>query len=241
MDNVRNVTGCPAAGLDPDELGKGRHHIERRDRSIHASGRKPRRRDHQRHGEVDRDRIGELGAARPAVAGLSEAPMIGRDADIARVSEITRNIYRQGTAKGVLSVSVNEIGRTWKASRCVAGLCIPGKPPSAALEWCTPGVKTSDVGSVVKLISEATQMTASGAPVALEEWCAYLGELTGRTDIDMINLSHEAQKVKNATSFEANALRVFAAAAALEAAPRSSRHDAQGSAPPPPGAPRPGR
>lgn len=73
--------------------------------------------------------------------------------NISRVTEITRNIYRQGSVKGVLFASVNDIGRHWNASRCVAGLCTPGKPPSAALEYCAPGVKQSDVMGIVKLIT----------------------------------------------------------------------------------------
>jgi GGDEF domain-containing protein/tetratricopeptide (TPR) repeat protein len=73
--------------------------------------------------------------------------------NIARVTEITRNIYRQTSVKNVLYTTVNEVGKHWEVSRCVAGLCAPGKPPSAALEYCAPGVKQSDVTSVVKLIS----------------------------------------------------------------------------------------
>jgi len=73
--------------------------------------------------------------------------------NISRVTDITRNIYRQGNVKAVLFTSVNDIGRHWNASRCVAGLCSPGKPPSAALEYCAPGVAQSDVPSIVKLIA----------------------------------------------------------------------------------------
>jgi diguanylate cyclase (GGDEF)-like protein len=73
--------------------------------------------------------------------------------NISRVTEITRNIYRQGNVKAVLFASVNDIGRHWNASRCVAGLCSPGKPPSAALEYCAPGVPQSDVSAIVKLIN----------------------------------------------------------------------------------------
>ncbi len=73
--------------------------------------------------------------------------------NISRVTEITRKIYRQGNVKAVLFTSVNEVGRHWGASRCVAGLCSPGKPPSAALEFCAPGVPQSDIPAIVKLIN----------------------------------------------------------------------------------------
>ena len=59
--------------------------------------------------------------------------------NFARVTEITRNIYRQANVKSVLFTAVNDIGRHFNASRCVAGLCTIGKPPSAALEYCAPG------------------------------------------------------------------------------------------------------
>src|SRR5262249_17075880 len=72
--------------------------------------------------------------------------------NFARVTEITRNIYRQANVKSVLFTAVNDIGRHFNASRCVAGLCTVGKPPSAALEYCAPGVKQSDVMAIVKLI-----------------------------------------------------------------------------------------
>ncbi len=90
-------------------------------------------------------------------------------ADLTRISEITRNIYRQGTVKTVLSTSVNEIGKTWKVSRCVAGLCTPGKPPSAALEFCATGVKPSDVMSIVKLVTTLVQFTSDGNPLPVED------------------------------------------------------------------------
>jgi diguanylate cyclase (GGDEF)-like protein len=86
--------------------------------------------------------------------------------NFARVTEITRNIYRQATVKSVLFSAVNEIGRHFHASRCIAGLCTIGKPPSAALEYCAPGVKQSDVMSIVKLIA-LTQPLAANGPVSI--------------------------------------------------------------------------
>ncbi len=82
--------------------------------------------------------------------------------NFARVTEITRNIYRQANVKSVLFTAVNDIGRHYNASRCVAGLCTVGKPPSAALEYCAPGVKQSDVMAIVKLIGITQQLAANG-------------------------------------------------------------------------------
>jgi len=104
---------------------------------------------------------GEMWPPQPK-APLPGAPDENGIDNFARVSEITRSFYRQATVKSVLFTAVNEIGRHFNASRCVAGLCTPGKPPSAALEYCAPGIKQSDVMSIVKLIGITQQMAANG-------------------------------------------------------------------------------
>jgi diguanylate cyclase (GGDEF)-like protein len=112
-----------------------------------------------------------------AVAAASQAAANESAVDnIGRVTEITRNIYRQGNVKSVLFTAVNDIGRHWNASRCVAGLCTPGKPPSAALEYCAPGVRQSDVMAIVKRIGALQALVVShqgpvlipNAPTAVE-------------------------------------------------------------------------
>ncbi len=87
--------------------------------------------------------------------------------NISRVTEITRNLYRQGSVKSVLFAAVNDIGRHWNASRCVAGLCTPGKPPSAALEYCAPGVKQSEVMAIVKLIGTLQSIAVQRGAIAV--------------------------------------------------------------------------
>lgn len=93
----------------------------------------------------------ETSGVPPAPAPRATANEPGVDS-ISRVTEITRNIYRQTNVKSVLFAAVNDIGRGWSASRCVAGLVTPGKPPSAAMEYCAPGIKQSDVTAIVKLL-----------------------------------------------------------------------------------------
>lgn len=93
-------------------------------------------------------------AASPISSSVSRSSSAEAAVDnIARVTEITRNLYRQSNVKGVLFTSVNDIGRHWGASRCVSGLITPGKPPSAAMEYCAPGIKQSEVTNIVKLIT----------------------------------------------------------------------------------------
>jgi len=109
----------------------------------------------------------------PAAAAKSAEPVATEGADsigdFTRITEITRNIYRQSNVKGVLFASANDIGRHWSASRCIAGLCVPGKPPSAALEYCAPGVKQSDVMSIVRLIGALQGLVVQRGPLAIED------------------------------------------------------------------------
>jgi diguanylate cyclase (GGDEF)-like protein len=102
---------------------------------------------------------------RPTVAAANESAVD----NFARVTEITRNIARQSSVKAVLFATVNDVGRHWNVSRCVAGLCSPGKPPSAAMEYCGTGVAKSDVMGLAKLIPalQAQTVKANG-PVAFE-------------------------------------------------------------------------
>lgn len=118
---------------------------------------------------------GSKTADAPAAPADSGAPAhSAEDAvdNFARVTEITRNIYRQANVKGVLFAAVNDVGRHWKASRCIAGLCNPGKPPSAALEYCAPGVKQSDVMSIVRLIAVLQHIAVQRGSVVVENVAA---------------------------------------------------------------------
>jgi GAF domain-containing protein len=122
----------------------------------------------------------QYSAGAPAAAGAppraeTEAKVVStsrssEDAvdNFARVTEITRNVYRQSNVKGVLFAAVNDVGRHWNSSRCVAGLCSPGKPPSAALEYCAPGVAKSDVMSIVRLIGVLQNLAVQHGSVVIE-------------------------------------------------------------------------
>ncbi len=114
---------------------------------------------------------GNSGSSETSAAPAPSAPpVLNEDVmvdDFSRAAEITRNIYRQVNVKSVLFTAVNEIGRHFNSHRCVAGLCTPGKPPSAALEYCAPGVKQSDVVAIVKMIGVLQQLAANGGPVAI--------------------------------------------------------------------------
>jgi len=102
--------------------------------------------------------------AAPAAALSPDTPQIN---NLSRITEITRNIYRQGNVKSVLFTAVNEIGRHWQANRCIAVLATPGKPPSIAMEYVSPGLKQSDVMHVVKMVALIQPLTLAYGPLVV--------------------------------------------------------------------------
>lgn len=81
-------------------------------------------------------------------------------ADLKKVSEISRNLSRQGTIKAVISTAVNDIGRFLQVSRCVVGLATPNRPPSMVMEYISPGVMASDGASLGRLVMGIQQAIA---------------------------------------------------------------------------------
>jgi diguanylate cyclase (GGDEF)-like protein len=121
--------------------------------------------------------LAELGVPRQVGGGGDENSVD----NFSRVTEITRNIYRQATVKAVLFTTVNDVGRHYGASRCIAGLCTPGKPPSAALEYCAPGIKQSEVQHIVKLLGAVQTMAVQTGIVSIDD-AAGASELKGIKD-----------------------------------------------------------
>ena len=108
-------------------------------------------------------------ASAPKAVKSATADEEDAQVDFGHAGEIIRNITRQGTVKNVLFTAINDIGRTWHASKCVASLCTPGKTPSALLEFCGSGMKQSDAMPLVKLIHGALKLAADGTPQTIED------------------------------------------------------------------------
>ncbi|MBZ5662198.1 MAG: diguanylate cyclase [Acidobacteriia bacterium] len=87
-------------------------------------------------------------AARPA----AYAPETLRD--LAKISEINQNVFRQPSPRAMLSVAVNEVGNYLHATRCLAVVGTPGQPPQMASEFCASGVEPSSGGHIVRLIGQ---------------------------------------------------------------------------------------
>lgn len=74
--------------------------------------------------------------------------------DLAKISEISRSLFRLPTARAILSAGINEIGNHLRVTRCIAVIGTAGKPPELASEFCAPNVEPASGGLLVKLFSQ---------------------------------------------------------------------------------------
>jgi len=91
--------------------------------------------------------------AATAAAPPREASDVADVSSFTRVAEITRKLYRQSNADAVMMTAVNEIGRQWKATRCVTAMRKPGLPPTAVKEFCGEGVKAGNASALAKVVA----------------------------------------------------------------------------------------
>jgi tetratricopeptide (TPR) repeat protein/GGDEF domain-containing protein len=95
--------------------------------------------------------------ANRAATAASYAPETLRD--LAKISEINQNVFRQPSPRAMLSVAVNEAGSYLQAARCLAVVGAPGQPPQMASEFCSSGVEASAGGQIVRLIGQIERAT----------------------------------------------------------------------------------
>ncbi len=79
--------------------------------------------------------------------------------DLAKISEINQNVFRQPSPRAMLSVAVNEVGNYLKAARCLAVVGPPGQPPQMASEFCSSGFEASPGNLIVRLIGHIERAT----------------------------------------------------------------------------------
>jgi diguanylate cyclase (GGDEF)-like protein len=118
------------------------------------------------NGTISRAERSQNAAAEAAPRPSVIAPETLRD--LAKISEINQNVFRQPSPRAMLSVAVNEVGNYLRATRCLAVVGAPGQPPQMASEFCPPGIEPSSGGSIVRLIGQiehATPDSMGGLPL----------------------------------------------------------------------------
>jgi diguanylate cyclase (GGDEF)-like protein len=108
-----------------------------------------------------------------AAAAAAPAPAVAHDPaaemrNVTRVAEITRKLYHQSTAPGVLTTAVNEIGGHWEVSRCVALMRNPGSAPTAMQEFCGKSAKPGD-SKVIREVMIALQELCLKDPIIIAD------------------------------------------------------------------------
>jgi diguanylate cyclase (GGDEF)-like protein len=89
-------------------------------------------------------------ATPPAKTGMFTAETLR---DLSKISEINQKIFRQQTPRAMLNTAVNEVGGYLHASRALAVVGSPGRPPEMAAEYCAHGIRPAPGAQVVFLIA----------------------------------------------------------------------------------------
>ena len=106
----------------------------------------------------------------PAVTTTAAATAASDVADVsslARVAEITRKLYHQGNAEGVLKTAANEIGANWRTARCIAALRKPGLPPSSVQEYHMEGLIPASSAALVTLVETLQDLAVARGTVTM--------------------------------------------------------------------------
>ncbi len=107
---------------------------------------------------------GEPAHAPASTAAASEAADVS---SLTKVAEITRKLYHQGNAEGVLKTAANEIGVTWRTARCVAALRKPGLPPSSVQEYHAEGLIPASSAALVSLVETVQDLAVARGTVTI--------------------------------------------------------------------------
>jgi diguanylate cyclase (GGDEF)-like protein len=106
-------------------------------------------------------------AASTAAAATAAASQAADVSSLARVAEITRKLYHQGNAEGVLRTAANEIGANWRTARCMAALRKPGLPPSSVQEYHKDGLIPASSAALVSLVETLQDLAVARGTVTV--------------------------------------------------------------------------
>ena len=106
---------------------------------------------------------GDQTATAAAVAASETADV----SSLARVAEITRKLYHQGNAEGVLKTAANEIGTNWRTARCTVALRKPGLPPSSVQEYHMEGLIPGSSAALISLVETLQDLAVARGTVTV--------------------------------------------------------------------------
>ncbi|HXM94921.1 MAG TPA: diguanylate cyclase [Candidatus Dormibacteraeota bacterium] len=74
--------------------------------------------------------------------------------DLTKIAEINQKIFRQQTPRAMLNTAVHEVGTYLRATRSLAVIGAPGRPPELSAEFCSPDVKPTPGAQAVLLLAQ---------------------------------------------------------------------------------------
>jgi diguanylate cyclase (GGDEF)-like protein len=104
-----------------------------------------------------------------AAAATAQMHEAGDVSSLTKVAEITRKLYHQGNAEGVLKTTVSEVGGNWRASRCIAALRKPGLSPSSVQEYHVDGLIPGSSAALVSLVETLQDLAIARGTVTISE------------------------------------------------------------------------
>jgi diguanylate cyclase (GGDEF)-like protein len=111
-------------------------------------------------------------AATPGAQAAAQPVTVVEAADVsslAKVAEVTRKLYHQGNAEGVLKTAANEIGGVWRASRCISALRKPGLPPSSVQEFHAEGLMPVSASALASLVEAIQDLAVARGTVTITD------------------------------------------------------------------------
>jgi diguanylate cyclase (GGDEF)-like protein len=116
--------------------------------------------------------------------------------DLTKISEVNKSLFRQPTAKAILSAAVNEVGKHLRASRCLATVGPPGQPPQMSAEYSQTGAEPLAPPQLAKVLALAAkeQPDALGAITLDAGMQPALGETGLRTVLAVPLVDKEKQE-----------------------------------------------
>ncbi len=104
--------------------------------------------------------------AAPAETAARQAAEVS---SLAKVAEITRKLYHQGNAEGVLKTAAYEIGANWRTARCIAALRKPGLPPSSVQDYRMEGLNPGSAAALVSLVETLQDLAVVRGTVTISD------------------------------------------------------------------------
>ncbi len=148
--------------------------------------------------KVETEMRAPLAAAPPVEAAKASTSKTGAYSadtlrDLSKISEINQKIFRQQTPRAMLNTAVSEIGEYLRASRALAVIGAPGRPPDIAAEYCGPNMKAAPGAQVVFLLAQVEKagLDELGGLVVDSRPGSVLGDLGLRTALGVKVIDRE--------------------------------------------------